>query len=158
MFVSFRRLCWKMNTILKCVIFPLFVFGFIPVSTKSFHNCCQSFWNELKKKSEASLVLCSPRNKTYVPFPFGKDYCKSLKTDLQERWDAYTKLCPAIRNKECKYITRRSIANLLEWFHLVFWVRAPPSQKNELVRKNELVLNSRQILRYNCMSMQMLLH
>jgi hypothetical protein len=89
-----------MTTISKCVLL-LSVVGFIPVSTKSFHNCCQSLRKDLEKKSEASTLLCTANNKTFVPLPF---HCKSFNNELQEKWDGYNKICPAIRGKECKYI------------------------------------------------------
>ena len=96
--VAFPFYC-AMNMIMKCV-FLLLVAGFVLVSTRSFHYCCQSFWKDLDKKSDAFMSLCTANNKTFhVPFPY---YCKSLNNELLKRWDGYHKLCLPIRNKECK--------------------------------------------------------
>lgn len=95
------------NTFIKCV-FVLFVVSALQksassnIAAKSFSNCCQSFKLELERKSDASKVLCSPNNETYVPLQsFGSSCCDSLKSELKEKWDAYNKLCPGTKNNEC---------------------------------------------------------
>ncbi|XP_028396328.1 neuronal pentraxin-1-like [Dendronephthya gigantea] len=101
-----------MNAVLKIVFF-LGILG-LSASAKSFKDCCQSFLDELKKKSEAAVLLCSLNNQSFVPLPFGKHCnCKTLKTELKERWDGFYKLCRLMRKQQCSnaksiIITRRS--------------------------------------------------
>ncbi|XP_028396318.1 neuronal pentraxin-1-like [Dendronephthya gigantea] len=122
-----------MNAVLKIVFF----FGILGLSAsaKSFKDCCQSFLDELKKKSEAAVLLCSLNNQSFVPLPFGKYCnCKTLKNELKERWDGFNKLCRLTRqcpNAKSVIITRRSTVDYaitrgapqMKEVTMCFWVK-----------------------------------
>ncbi|XP_028399922.1 C-reactive protein 1.1-like [Dendronephthya gigantea] len=99
------------NSVLTFVFFFTFV---LPTSSQSCNICQSSFFDELKIKSDAATLLCSPNKAAYINLPLGKSCCESLSKELEKSWYSYNKLCPsAKRNKQCPsamstIITRQS--------------------------------------------------